>query len=63
MSSDQPTPEGPSDEVKQKFRDALDRKKQNQRGEGEAHLRDSSPVDHPQRQGDHTTRDFRRKTG
>ncbi|SEC08921.1 hypothetical protein SAMN04489806_2564 [Paramicrobacterium humi] len=62
MSSEKPTPEGASEDVKRKFREALDRKKNNQRAEGEAHLRDSSPVDHAQRQ-DHAQREFRRKTG
>ncbi|WP_437582224.1 DUF5302 domain-containing protein [Paramicrobacterium sp. CJ85] len=62
MSSDKPTASGPSDDVKRKFREALDRKKDNARPEGEPHLNESSPVDHAQRRPDQS-RDFRRKTG
>ncbi|GAB2521632.1 DUF5302 domain-containing protein [Paramicrobacterium agarici] len=64
MSSDDSTPQGPPEDVKRKFREALDRKNNQQKGpiDGDDHLRDNSPVDHAQGRADHQ-RDFRRKTG
>ncbi|QPZ37164.1 DUF5302 domain-containing protein [Paramicrobacterium chengjingii] len=64
MSSDNSAPEGPPEDVKRKFREALDRKNKQQKNsvDGEDHLRENSPVDHAQSRPDQK-RDFRRKTG
>lgn len=64
MSADNPAPEGPPEDVKRKFREALDRKKSQQKGpiDGDDHLRENSPVDHAQGRAEQK-RDFRRKTG
>lgn len=60
MSSDSTDSAPDPDEVKRKFREALDRKNARSR-EGEAHLDGDSPV-HAQ-QTPTTRREFRRKSG
>ncbi|WP_166981497.1 DUF5302 domain-containing protein [Paramicrobacterium fandaimingii] len=64
MSSDNSAPDGPPEDVKRKFREALDRKNKQQQNsvDGEDHLRENSPVDHAQNRPDQK-REFRRKTG
>ncbi|MCI2958951.1 DUF5302 domain-containing protein [Agromyces atrinae] len=62
MSSDNETSTGASDEMKRKFREALDRKKKNQEGKGEAHLDGESAIHNAQGPVDHK-REFRRKSG
>lgn len=48
--------------MKRKFREALDRKKKNQEGKGEAHLDGESAIHNAQGPVDHK-REFRRKSG
>ncbi len=60
MSTHDPSPSAASEEMKRKFREALDRKNAQHR-DGEAHLDGDSPV-----HGTHgamTKREFRRKSG
>ncbi|MFF2370312.1 DUF5302 domain-containing protein [Agromyces sp. NPDC058110] len=52
---------GPSDDVKRKFREALERKNNQQRG-GEAHLDGRGAVDHAHGNAS-TKQEFRRKSG
>jgi hypothetical protein len=63
MSSDeQSSNTGASEETKRKFREALERKKKNAAGRGEAHLNGESAVHDTHGRADHK-RDFRRKSG
>ncbi|WP_460946866.1 DUF5302 domain-containing protein [Okibacterium endophyticum] len=57
-----PTGTGASEETKRKFREALERKKRQSRGTGEAHLDGGSAINHTQGPADHS-REFRRKSG
>ncbi|ANJ27480.1 MULTISPECIES: DUF5302 domain-containing protein [Agromyces] len=60
-ADDDKTTTGPSDDVKRKFREALERKNKQQRG-GEAHLDGRGAVDHAQGNAA-TKQEFRRKSG
>ena len=63
MTSDDDTANGPSEETKRKFREALDRKNAAARSRsGESHLDGSSGAQHTQGPADHK-REFRRKSG
>lgn len=60
MSTDDTAPESASDEVKRKFREALDAKNAHHRA-GEAHLDGESAIHHTH--AAMTKREFRRKSG
>jgi hypothetical protein len=63
MSSDEQTNQGPSDEAKRKFREALDRKNNAAKNRsGQAHLDGGGAAQHTQGPADHK-REFRRKSG
>lgn len=61
MSDDDTTSDAAPDEVKRKFREALDKKNAKQRG-GESHLDGQGPVHEPHGRAGHK-REFRRKSG
>jgi hypothetical protein len=61
MSDDDTTQPAASDEMKRKFREALDKKKAHRRN-GEAHLDGQSAVHEPHGRAGHK-REFRRKSG
>lgn len=61
MSDDEQTPAAATDEMKRKFKDALDKKNARHR-EGEAHLNGESAV-HQAHGPISTKREFRRKSG
>jgi hypothetical protein len=63
MTSDEDQTTGPSDETKQKFREALERKnKASKQREGESHLDGSGAARNTHGPADHK-REFRRKSG
>ena len=61
MSDDETTSGAASDEMKRKFREALDRKNAQQR-DGQSHLDGQSSVHEPHGRAGHK-REFRRKSG
>lgn len=62
MSSDEDAQKAAAEESKRKFREALERKKQQSRGGGNAHLDGKGAVSHAQSSASHQ-REFRRKSG
>ncbi|HEY6801739.1 MAG TPA: DUF5302 domain-containing protein [Agromyces sp.] len=63
MTSDEQSTNGPSEDTKRKFREALERKnKASKQREGEAHLDGGGAAQQTQGPADHK-REFRRKSG
>ena len=63
MTSDEQSTPGPSEDMKRKFREALDRKNNaSKQREGESHLDGGGGAQHTQGPADHK-REFRRKSG
>ncbi|MEJ3403372.1 DUF5302 domain-containing protein [Rathayibacter sp. YIM 133350] len=61
MDSEQ-KPEAASDDVKRKFREALEKKNARSSRKGEAHLDGGSPINHAHGSADNR-QEFRRKSG